>query len=281
MIDDNPTIADINAAAQFIRNQIEYRPKISLILGSGLGPLAGEIEESAIIPYDTIPHFPQSGVAGHAGRLIIGKLQGQTVLAMQGRTHYYEGQTMQTITMPIRAMQVMGINTLIVTNAAGGLNPDFQVGDLMLITDHINLTGLAGHNPLRGPNIDQFGVRFPSMVAPYDLDLQDLARQAAKETGIALREGIYVNVAGPSFETPAECRMLRLMGADTVGMSTAPEVVVANHAGMRVLGFSGVANMAVMQPTRDVETTHEEVLQGIRLLARKLTPLVKAVLAKL
>jgi purine-nucleoside phosphorylase len=253
----------------------------SLILGSGLGPLAGEIEESAIIPYDTIPHFPQSGVAGHAGRLIIGKLQGQTVLAMQGRTHYYEGQTMQTITMPIRAMQVMGINTLIVTNAAGGLNPDFQVGDLMLITDPINLTGLAGHNPLRGPNIDQFGVRFPSMVAPYDLDLQDLARQAAKETGIALREGIYVNVAGPSFETPAECRMLRLMGADAVGMSTAPEVVVANHAGMRVLGFSGVANMAVMQPTRDVETTHEEVLQGIRLLARKLTPLVKAVLAKL
>ena len=281
MTNNNPTVADIDAAAQFIRTQTDYQPRIGLILGSGLGPLADEIEAPVIIPYDTVPHFPQSSVAGHAGRLHIGKLQGQIVLAMQGRTHYYEGETMQTITMPIRVMQMLGIKTLLVTNASGGLNPHFQMGDLMLITDHINMTGLAGHNPLRGPNIDQFGVRFPSMVAPYDLDLQDLARQAAKEMKIALQEGVYVNVAGPSFETPAECRMLRLMGADAVGMSTAPEVVVANHAGMRVLGFSGVANMAIMQPSKDSKTTHEEVLQGIQLLAQKLAPLVRAVLAKL
>lgn len=277
----NPTIGEIKAAADYIRAQTNHRPTIALILGSGLGPLAAEVKEATIIPYDTIPYFPRSGVVGHAGRLVIGTLQGKTVLAMQGRTHFYEGRSMQTITMPIRVMQMLGIEILIVTNASGGLNQSFQMGDLMLITDHLNLTGLAGHNPLRGPNMDEFGDRFPSLVTPYDLDLQALARQVADEANISLQEGVYVNVSGPSFETPAEIRFLQIAGGDAVGMSTAPEVVVANHGGMRVLGFSGIANMAIMTPTKDADTTHEEVLKGIQTLAGKLITIVKGVLAKL
>jgi len=279
MDSSNPTIAQIQAAADYISNHTDHRPATALILGSGLGPLADEIEAATIIPYQTIPYFPQSGIAGHAGQLVIGQLEGLSVLAMQGRTHFYEGQTMQLVTMPIRVMQVLGIERLIITNAAGGLNPNFKVGDLMLINDHINLTGLAGHNPLRGPNLDQFGNRFPSMVTPYDLDLQGVARRVAQQANIALQEGVYVNVAGPSYETPAEIRFLRTIGGDAVGMSTAPEVVVANHGGIRVLGFSGIANVAITAPTNEIKTTHEEVLQGIQQLTRQLTILVKGVLA--
>jgi len=281
MTNIEPTANQLQQAADHIRRQTDHQPTIGLILGSGLGPLADEIGQADRIPYATIPHFPPAGVAGHAGQLIIGRLQERAVLAMQGRTHFYEGHPMQTITMPIRVMQLLGINTLIVTNASGGLNPAFQMGDLMLITDHINLTGLAGFNPLRGPNRAQFGPRFPSMVAPYDLDLQELAKEVAQQAGIPLQEGVYVNVAGPSFETPAEIRFLRTIGADAVGMSTAPEVVVANHGGMRVLGFSGIANMAITSPSKDIETTHEEVLAGINLLTQKLVTIVKGVLGQL
>jgi purine-nucleoside phosphorylase len=277
----NPSLEMIHAAADFIRRQITLQPEIALILGSGMGPLADEIEAGMVIPYESIPHFPQSGVAGHAGRMIIGRLAGRPVLVMQGRVHFYEGYSMPTVTLPIRVMQVLGIETLIVSNAAGGLNPAFRTGDLMLITDHINLTGMAGHNPLRGPNLDDFGVRFPSMVTPYDLDLQALARQAAAEAGLDLREGIYVSLAGPAFETPAEIRFLRLIGGDAVGMSTAPEVVVARHGGMRVLGVSGISNVAVTDPASGLTTTHEEVLAGSQVLAPKLIALVKAILTKL
>ena len=276
-----PTIEEIQAAADYIRSQTSHQPTVALILGSGLGSLADEVEDATVIPYEVIPHFPQSGVIGHAGRIVIGQLQGSTILAMQGRTHFYEGHSMQTITMPIRIMQMLGIETLIITNAAGGLNQSFQNGDLMLITDHINLTGLTGHTPLRGPNLALFGDRFPSMVTPYDLNLQDVVRQVAQDIGIKLQEGVYVNVSGPAFETPAEIRFLQIIGGDAVGMSTAPEVVVANHGGMRVLGFSGIANMAVMKPTNEVKTTHEEVLRDIQLITVKLIRLVKSVLTKL
>lgn len=271
----------INSAANFIQSQTTHRPTIALVLGSGLGAVADAVEDAVIIPYRTIPHFPQSTVEGHAGRLVIGQLQGKTVLVMQGRVHYYEGHSMQAITMPIRVMHQLGITTLVVTNAAGGLNPTFKAGELMLITDHINMTGLAGHNPLRGPNLDEFGVRFPSMVTPYDLDLQYLAHQVAKETGVALQEGVYANVAGPSFETPAEVRFLRLIGADAVGMSTAPEVVVANHSGMRVLGISGVSNVAITTPNKEQQTTHIEVLEGTQKLSANLIKLLRGILAKI
>lgn len=281
MTSSPPTIEEIQAAADYIRRQTGHRPTVALILGSGLGPLADEVEAATIIPYDTIPHFPQSGVVGHAGKIVIGQLQGTTVLVMQGRTHFYEGHSMQTITMPIRVMQLLDIETLIITNAAGGLNQSFQNGDLMLITDHISLPGLAGHTPLRGPNLAPFGDRFPSLVTPYDLGLQEIARQTAQEIGLKLQEGIYVNVAGPAFETPAEIRFLQIIGGDAVGMSTAPEVVVANHGGMRVLGFSGIANMAVTRPTNELTTTHEDVLKGIQLITAKLIRLVKSILVKL
>jgi purine-nucleoside phosphorylase len=277
----NPTLETIHAAADYIRRQTTLQPTIAMILGSGMGPLADEIEADAVIPYETSPHFPQSGVAGHAGRMLIGRLAGQTVLVMQGRVHYYEGYSMALVTLPVRIMQALGIEMLIVTNAAGGLNPDFRAGDLMLITDHINLTGMAGHNPLRGPNLDEFGVRFPSMVTPYDLDLQAVAREAASEAGVELREGIYINLAGPAFETPAEVRFLRLIGGDAVGMSTAPEVVVARHGGMRVLGVSGISNVAVTDPTSGLNTTHEEVLAGSQVLAPKLIALVRQILMKI
>ena len=274
-------MAEIKLAADYIRRQTPYRPTIALILGSGMGPLADEVTEASIIPYSAIPHFPQATVAGHAGRLLIGQLASQPVMIMQGRIHFYEGYSMPAVAMPVRIMQLLGIKSLIVTNAAGGLNPSFQVGDLMLINDHINLTGLAGHNPLRGPNLDEFGLRFPSMVTPYDLALQEIARQAAGEAGLKLREGVYVNISGPAFETPAEIRFLRLIGGDAVGMSTAPEVVVARHGGLRVLGLSGITNIAVTDPASSRQTTHEEVLQGSKVLAPKLITLVKGILARL
>lgn len=277
----SPTIQYFNQAAAYIRRQTTHRPRIALILGSGMGPLAGEIDAAAAIPYRDIPHFPQSGVEGHAGRLVIGTLQGHTVMAMQGRAHFYEGHSMQAVTAPIRVMALLGVTTLIVTNAAGGLNPAFAAGDLMLITDHINLPGMTGHNPLRGPNLDAFGVRFPDMVAPYDLHLQTLARRVARDAGLNLQQGVYVGLAGPTFETPAEVRFLRLIGGDAVGMSTAPEVVVARHSGLKVLGISGISNVAITDPAGGGKTTHDEVLEGSKVIAPRLITLVKGVLAQL
>ncbi len=271
----------IKQAADYIQANTKYSPKLGLILGSGLSPLAAEIEAADQLPYYQIPHFPVSGVAGHAGKLVIGQLVGVTVLVMQGRTHFYEGYSIQQITLPVRVMQLMGLETLIVTNAAGGINPNFKAGDLMLIIDQINLVGMTGHSPLRGPNLDQFGPRFPNMTRAYDPALGALAREIAATARLTLREGVYACVAGPAFETPAEIRFLKAIGADAVGMSTAPEVTVASHGGMRVLGISSITNMAVHESGSPKETTHEEVLETGKTIVPKLITLLKGILAEL
>ena len=250
------------AAAAVIRERTQLQPKVGMILGSGLNPLAEAVEDKVVVPYGEVPHFPVATVEGHIGRLIVGRLEGQAVVVMQGRTHYYEGYSMAEIGFPVRVMQVLGIETLIVTNAAGGLNPEFQAGDVMLITDHINLIGMGGLNPLRGPNLDEFGPRFPDMSQAYDLGLQATAKRVAAEANVPLRQGVYVGLAGPSFETPADLRFLHMIGADAVGMSTVPEVTVARHGGTRVLGFSGISNVALVAGTAPAETTHEEVLEA-------------------
>jgi purine-nucleoside phosphorylase len=273
------TFAEIKQTADYIQSRTQHQPKIGLILGSGLSALADEIEEADHIPYHEIPHFPVSGVAGHAGQLVIGCLAGKTALVMQGRTHFYEGYSMAHITLPMRAMRLLGVQTLIVTNAAGGLNQDFRRGDLMLITDHINLVSMGGNTPLRGPNLDEFGPRFPSMTHAYDQDLSQLARRVAADLNLTLQEGVYIGLAGPAFETPAENRFLRLSGADAVGMSTVAEVTVANHAGMRVLGLSSITNISILETRSEAKTTHEEVLETGKIIVPKLIALLRGILA--
>lgn len=273
------TLAQIDRITEVIRNKITRSPKVGIILGSGLGGLAEAVAEADIIPYVDLPSWPVSTVQGHQGRLVVGKLEDQDVLVMQGRTHYYEGYNMAQVGLPVRVMQRLGVETLIVTNAAGGVNPEFEPGDLMLITDHLNLIGMAGLNPLRGPNLDEIGPRFPDMSRAYDLGLQELARRAATEKDLQLREGVYVCLAGPSFETPADLRFLRLMGADAVGMSTVPEVTVARHGGQRVLGISGISNKANLDG--ETLTTHEEVLQAGQVIVPKLTDVLRGVLRKM
>ncbi len=272
---------DFEKAAEFIRARTEQQPRIGLILGSGLNPLAEAVEADATIPYGDIPNFPTPSVEGHRGRLLVGRLEGASVMVMQGRVHFYEGYPIQQIVFPVRVMQVMGVETLIVTNAAGGLNPDFRPGDLMLISDHINLMGMTGNNPLFGPNDPSLGPRFPDMSRAYDPELRRIARRVAQEHDLPLHEGVYVGLSGPSFETPAEIRFLRLIGADAVGMSTTPEVTVARHGGLRVLGISGISNVAQPTPDPDRETTHEEVLEAGKLIVPRLTTLIRGVLARL
>jgi len=268
-------------AADFIRSHTEHEPTIGLVLGTGLNPLAEEMQGAEVIPYSEIPHFPVSTVEGHVGRLVIGELEGQEILIMQGRAHYYEGYSPQHICLPIRVMQFLGIGILIVTNAAGGLNPAFRAGDLMLITDHINLIGMAGLNPLRGPNDPELGPRFTDMSQAYDLELREMALRVAKDLGLPLHQGVYICLAGPSFETPADLKFLRLIGADAVGMSTVPEVTVARDAGIRVLGISGISNVAVIEPTGERKVVHEEVLEAGKLLVPKLAALLKGVISLL
>lgn len=274
---------DYDSAADFVRTQMNRgrpseQPLVGLVLGSGLSLLAESIADAITIPYEHIPHFPASTVAGHAGRLLIGALAGQTVVAMQGRIHLYEGYTAEEITFPIRVMRRLGVETLILTNAAGGLNPNFHVGDLMLLVDHINFVGMAGHNPLIGPNIPSFGPRFPSMTETYALSLRRLALTTARNLQISLRQGVYAYLAGPNFETPAEVRLLRLMGADAVGMSTVPEALVGVHAGMRVLGISTITNEAVDQLDTDQQPSHEEVLETGKMVVPQLTQLLIGIL---
>ena len=274
---------DYDSAADFVRTQMNRdrpseQPLVGLVLGSGLSLLAESIADAITIPYEHIPHFPASTVAGHAGRLLIGALAGQTVVAMQGRIHLYEGYTAEEITFPIRVMRRLGVETLILTNAAGGLNPNFHVGDLMLLVDHINFVGMAGHNPLVGPNIPSFGPRFPSMTETYALSLRRLALTTARNLQISLRQGVYAYLAGPNFETPAEVRLLRLMGADAVGMSTVPEALVGVHAGMRVLGISTITNEAVDQLDTDQQPSHEEVLETGKMVVPQLTQLLIGIL---
>lgn len=273
------TLEQIDAAAEFLRPRIGIQPRFGLILGSGLNPLAESVENAVRTPYREIPHWPPSTVEGHEGRLVCGFLEGQPIMVMQGRIHFYEGYSMSQVTFPIRVMQRLGIEILIVTNAAGAINPDFVPGDVMLITDHINLIGMGGANPLVGPNLDAFGIRFPDMSQAYDRALQALARQVAMQEGIHLREGVYVSLAGPSFETPAELRFLRLIGADAVGMSTVPEVIVARHGGTRVLGLSGISNKANLDGS--TITSHVEVMEAGRVLTPKIERLVRGVLRAL
>lgn len=270
--------ADFDRSAQYIASRTDHKPTIGLILGSGLNSLADEITQAETIPYRDVPNFPVSTVEGHVGELVIGCLSGKTVLAMRGRAHYYEGYTMQQVTLPIRAMRALGVSTLIVTNAAGGVNEKFHAGDLMLISDHINLIGMAGLNPLRGPNDDSLGPRFPDMSDAYDATLCAKTRALAKELKINLREGVYVMLAGPSFESSADIRFLRLIGADAVGMSTVPEVIVARHGGMRVLGLSLISNSLA---TQHPKVSHVEVLAAGKQAAPLLATLIKCVLGEI
>ncbi len=269
----------ILAAAEVIGAKTDLRPRVGMILGSGLGSLADEVQDAVAIPAREIPHWPVSTVEGHAGRVILGRLQGQPVMVLQGRAHFYEGYPMPQVTMPVRVMQRLGAEFLVVTNAAGAVNPAFEPGDLMLITDHINLIGMTGQSPLRGPNLDEFGPRFPDMSRAYDRELMGLARQVAREGDLPLREGVYICLAGPAFETPADLRFLRGIGVDAVGMSTVPEVTVAHHGGMRVLGISGISNKANLDG--ETITTHEEVLAAGKVIVPRLTALIKGVLRRL
>ena len=273
---DSFTLAEIDQAADYLRRRLAVIPRIGLILGTGLGSLADEVENPVILPYSEIPFWPLSTVVGHKGRLVAGKLAGQQVMALQGRVHYYEGYSMAQVTLPVRIMQRLGVEILIVTNAAGAINPGFEPGDVMMITDHIGLVGMAGLNPLRGPNVEELGERFPDMSQAYDRQLMDLARASARAAGVPLREGVYIGLSGPSFETPADLRFLRGIGADSVGMSTVPEVIVARHARMRVLGLSGISNKANLDG--DTMTTHEEVLKAGQVLVPKLKQIIMNVL---
>lgn len=229
------------ATASLLRNAVDAPPRVAMILGSGLGALADEITDPTIIDYQDIPGFPVSGIEGHAGCLVFGELEGVDVVVMKGRAHYYEGWSMKEVTFPIRAFSLLGVDHLVVTNSAGGADPNYVPGDLMIISDHLNLTG---DNPLRGPNEGEFGPRFPDMTDPYDGELRQLMRQVAAKLDVSIKEGIYAGMAGPTYETPAEVAMVRQGGGDAVGMSTVPEVIVANHCGMKVAGVSCITNMA-------------------------------------
>jgi len=276
---DYITLEQIDHLAGLVRSHTAVRPRVGIILGSGLGGLAELIQESTEIPFQELPGWPVSTVMGHKGRLVLGKLEGIDVVVMQGRVHYYEGYSMAQVTLPVRVMQRLGVEVLIVTNAAGAIHPEYEPGDLMLIIDHINMIGMAGANPLRGPNLDELGLRFPDMSLAYDPELSRVARQVAAESQILLHEGVYIGLSGPSFETPADLRFLRLTGADAVGMSTVAEVTVARHGGMRVLGFSGISNKANLDGS--TITTHEEVLEAGRLIAPKLMSIIRGVLRRL
>lgn len=246
----------IAEAADYLRGKLKTIPRLALVLGSGLGVLADEVEDARVIPYGDIPHFPVSTAPGHAGRLVAGRLAGKDVIVMQGRFHHYEGYPLERIAFPLRVYRALGVETLFLTNAAGGVNETFVPGDLMLISDHINLTG---GNPCVGPNDDSIGQRFFDMSKAYDPGLRSAARAAAAEIGMNLREGVYMWFSGPSFETPAEIRAARALGADAVGMSTVPETIAAVHCGLRVLGVSCITNLAAGISKKPITT--EEVLE--------------------
>jgi purine-nucleoside phosphorylase len=258
-----------------IRGRYSRPPALGLILGSGLGAYADCFEDRTIIPFGELPHFPSSTVTGHSGNLILGKAEGVPVVALQGRVHLYEGYTIEQVAYPARVLACLGIRTLIVTNTAGGINLDFRPGDLMLITDHINMMGA---NPLVGPNVDQLGPRFPDMSEAYDGGLGQIAQDIARERNINLREGVYVGLCGPSYETPAEIRMYRILGADAVGMSTVPEVIVAGHMGIRVLGISCITNMAAGILPRKL--THQEVIDAADRVRDKFLSLLQGIIPR-
>lgn len=274
-----PTIDEIDLLTKKITELVDTQPQIGLILGSGLGGLVETVDDRVEVSTTELPGWPHSTVEGHAGKLVFGRLEGKQVMIMQGRVHYYEGYPMPRIGLPVRVMQRLGVEILVVTNAAGGVNPEFIPGDLMLITDHINLIGMAGHSPLNGPNLDEFGPRFPDMSQVYDRDLCELAREVALKESIGLREGIYICLAGPAFETPADLRFLRMVGVDAVGMSTVPEATVARHGGIRVLGVSGISNKANLDG--NTVTSHEEVLEAGTVIVPKLISLVRGLIRQI
>ncbi|MFQ5945001.1 MAG: purine-nucleoside phosphorylase [Anaerolineae bacterium] len=282
MAHDRDTIESIAAE---IGKRSFPAPQVGVITGSGLAALADSVRNPAIIPYEEIPHFPRSTVAGHPGRLVLGTLEEVPVAMLQGRAHFYEGVGLDALTLPVRVVQALGARLVIVTNAAGGLNEGFQAGDLMVIRDHIFFPGMAGHSPLRGSNDARLGPRFPAMGGAYDPRLRALAQEVAQEESISLQEGVYVMLGGPTFETPAEIRLLKTLGADAVGMSTAPEAVVARHGGMRVLGFSVISNMAIEEepPTTEegVAEYHQEVLEVGARAAPRLEAVICGVLRRL
>lgn len=262
----------IKETADFLKAQVADMPKVGIILGTGLGNLVTQLTEKVEFPYETIPNFPVSTVEGHSGKLIVGKLGDVKVLAMQGRFHYYEGYDMKDVTFPVRVMKAIGIDTLLVSNASGGMHPDFEIGDLMIITDHINL---FPEHPLRGKNFNELGTRFPDMSEAYDKELIAKAKAIAARNNIKVVEGVYVGTTGPTFETPAEYRYFRILGGDTVGMSTVPEVIVAKHGGMRCFGISIITDLGV--PGKIVEVSHEEV----QIIGNQVQPLMTKIMLDL
>ncbi|KAJ7999764.1 hypothetical protein DPEC_G00197800 [Dallia pectoralis] len=267
---------DYQKTASWLQSQTHHRPKVAIICGSGLGMLADDFKCQDSFPYSDIPGFPQSTVQGHAGRLVFGELKGKTCVCMQGRFHMYEGHSLSKTTFPVRVFKLLGVETLIVTNAAGSLADSYQVGDIMIIKDHINFPGLAGLNPLNGPNDDKFGPRFPPMSGVYDRDLRKMALELCKRMGVSqfVQEGVYCMVGGPNFETVAEARLLHRLGVDAVGMSTAPEVVVASHCGLRVFGLSLITNKVVKSYDDTESVNHDAVLEVGKLRSQTLQSLV-------
>ena len=264
----------IKEATNDILHHINVQPEIGIILGSGLGELADEMVDATVIDYVDIPHFPTSTVEGHAGKLVIGEFQGKRVVAMKGRFHYYEGYSMQEVTFPVRVMKGLGVKLLIVTNACGGINSAFKAGDLMIIKDHLNMTG---DNPLIGENIDELGPRFPDMSNAYDAALQAFVEKTAEKLQIPVQNGVYAGIAGPSYMTPAELSMLRHFGADAVGMSTVPEVIVANHMGIKVIGIACITDMAIPEELEPL--THEQVVKTANRTKPMFIKLVKEVIS--
>lgn len=271
MMREQELMDKLSETRRFIMERANMEPQMGIILGSGLGGFVDLIEDKVVIPYQEIPNFPVSTVEGHKGQLVFGKVLGKTVVAMQGRFHFYEGYSMQSVTFPVRVMQVLGVSGLIVTNAAGGINPAYRPGDLVLIKDHINM---MGDNPLRGANLSSLGPRFPDLSEGYDLEWRQRALTIAREVGIHPQEGIYAAMSGPSYESPAEIRFLRTAGADLVGMSTVPEVIVANHGGMRVLGISCVTNMAAGILAQRL--SHAEVMETAERIEKQFVRFVQA-----
>ena len=269
-------MAAVHAARDYLKDRLRAIPDVGLILGTGLGSLGDDIETTDVIPYQEIPHFPLSTVESHTGRLLVGTLKGIPVLAMQGRFHLYEGYSAQEVTLPVRVLSSLGVSTLIVSNAAGGMNPLFRRGDIMLITDHINLQGA---NPLEGPNVDEWGPRFPDMSEPYDTDIRSITETVALELGIRLVQGVYLAVVGPNLETKAEYRFLRAIGADVVGMSTVPEVIVARHMGMKVLAFSVITDECFPDALEPVSI--EDVLAAASSAEPDLRRIISTVVARL
>lgn len=276
MISEQEQNAKLEEAQHYLRDRVGSSPELGIILGSGLGSFADLIEEKIAIPYQEIPHFPISTVEGHAGQWVFGKVDGRPIVVMQGRFHYYEGYAMHEVTFPIRVMQGLGVKGLLVTNAAGGINPEFRPGDLILIRDHINM---MGDNPLRGANLSRFGPRFPDLSEGYDQEWRQKGLAIMPNYGIRPQEGVYAAMSGPNYETPAEIRFLRTIGADMVGMSTVPEVLVANHGGMRVLGISCVTNMAAgILPQK---LNHAEVMETADRVTNQFVSFVRGLVQEL